>query len=184
MNIFVLDKIAKVAAKEHCDKHVVKMIVESGQMLSTAHRILDGTETIRSSKSGKRMVKYWEMDNQYDENLLYKAVHMKHPCTLWTMESSENYNWHWDLFNALCDEYIYRYKRVHKTDELLRGRLLRPPINIPQGPMTEFRQAMFEYCKDPDPIKAYRTYYHEKPFKMVWTDRPTPTWYKPKTLTI
>ena len=183
MNIFVLDKIAKVAAREHCDKHVVKMIVESGQMLSTAHRILDGTETIRPSKSGKRMVKYWEMDNEYDENLLYKAVHMKHPCTIWTMESSENYFWHWDLFNSLCDEYIYRYKRVHKTDELLRGRLLRPPENIPQGPMTEFRQAMFEHCKDPDPVKAYRAYYHEKPFKMVWTNRPTPTWYNLKTVT-
>jgi hypothetical protein len=183
MNIFVLDKEPKTAAVMHCDKHVVKMIVESGQMLSTAHRILDGKETIRPSKSGKRMVKYWELDNERDENLLYKAVHMKHPCTLWTMESSKNYHWHWQLFNYLCDEYIHRYGKVHKTDELLRGRLLFPPKNIPLGEITEFRQAMFEYCKDPDPIKAYRTYYHEKPFKMVWTNRSKPSWYKSKITT-
>ena len=88
MNIFVLDKEPREAARQHCDKHVVKMIIESAQMLSTTHRLLDGKQTIKPSISGKRMVKYWEMDNQYDENLLYKAVHMKHPCTLWTMESN------------------------------------------------------------------------------------------------
>ena len=108
MNIFVLDKKPREAARQHCDKHVVKMIIESAQMLSTTHRLLDGKQTIKPSISGKRMVKYWEMDNQYDENLLYKAVHMKHPCTLWTMESNSNYYWHWELFNALCDEYIHR----------------------------------------------------------------------------
>ena len=92
MNIFVLDNEPREAAEQHCDKHVVKMIIESAQMLSTSHRILDGTLTRKPSKSGKTMVQYWEMDNQYDENLLYKAVHMKHPCTLWTMESSETPN--------------------------------------------------------------------------------------------
>ena len=46
--------------------------------------------------------------------------------------------------------------------------------------MTEFRQAMFEHCKDPDPIKAYRKYYHEKTFKMVWTNRDVPSWYSYK----
>ena len=180
MNIFVLDKKPREAARQHCDKHVVKMIIESAQMLSTTHRLLDGKQTIKPSISGKRMVKYWEMDNQYDENLVYKAVHMKHPCTLWTMESNSNYYWHWELFNALCDEYIHRYKRIHKTDELLRGRLLQPPKNIPIGGMTEFRQAMFEHCKDPNPIKAYRKYYHEKTFKMVWTNRDVPSWYSYK----
>ena len=180
MNIFVLDNEPREAARQHCDKHVVKMIIESAQMLSTSHRVLDGALTRKPSKSGKTMVQYWEMDNQYDENLLYKAVHMKHPCTLWTMESSENYHWHWELFNALCDEYIHRYKRVHRTDELLRGRLLRPPENIPQGPMTPFRQAIFEDCKGPDPVKAYRKYYHAKTFKMVWTNREVPAWYSYK----
>ena len=56
----------------------------------------------------------------------------------------------------------------------------KPPKNIPIGGMTEFRQAMFEHCKDPNPIKAYRKYYHEKTFKMVWTNRDVPSWYSYK----
>ena len=176
MNIFVLDKDPKVAAKEHCDKHVVKMIVESAQMLSTAHRILDGTPVKKPSKSGKTMQWHYELTDERDHKM-YKAVHMKHPCTLWTMESSENYHWHWRLFNSLCDEYIFRYKKVHKTDYLLRGALLQEPQNLPQGELTPFRLAMFEDCKGPDPIESYRTYYHAKQFKMVWTKRPTPKWW-------
>ena len=180
MNIFVLHSDPEIAAKQHCDKHVCKMIVESAQMLSTAHRLLDGVETKRKSKSGKTMQKYWRLKNKKDENLLYKAVHRKHPCTLWTMESSKNYHWHWQLFNSLCDEYIHRYGKIHKSDQLLRGRLLFPPKNIPINHLTEFRQAMFEQCKGPDAVEAYRKYYHAKTFKMVWTNREVPAWYSYK----
>ena len=176
MNIFVLDKDPVVAAKEHCDKHVVKMIVESAQMLSTAHRILDGTEDRRPSKSGKRMVQYWELPDEREKHF-YKAVHMKHPCTIWTMESIENYRWHWKLFNALCDEYTYRYGKIHKTDSLLRKDLFWGPANISNNGLTPFRMAMFEDCKGPDVVKSYRTYYHAKDFKMVWTKRPAPNWW-------
>ena len=84
MNIFVLDKNPIVAAQLQCDKHVVKMIVESAQMLSTAHRMLDGQEYKAPSKSGKRMVKKWKLKNHDD--VIYSAVHMGHPCTVWTME--------------------------------------------------------------------------------------------------
>ena len=61
MNIFVLDTDPVTAAQLQCDKHVVKMIVESAQMLSTAHRMLDGTIQIAPSKSGKRMVKHYRL---------------------------------------------------------------------------------------------------------------------------
>ena len=87
MNIFAINENPIVAAQEQCDKHVVKMIVESAQMLSTAHRILDGAKTKKLSKSGKRMVDYWVHPNKNIENTLYKAVHPSHPSTLWTMES-------------------------------------------------------------------------------------------------
>ena len=70
MNIFILHSDPEIAAKQHCDKHVCKMIVESAQMLSTAHRLLDGVETKRKSKSGKTMQKYWRLKNKKDENLL------------------------------------------------------------------------------------------------------------------
>jgi len=76
MNLFVLNKDPVKAAQLQCDKHVVKMIVESAQMLSTAHRMLDGTLERRASKSGKTTVKYWTMPDER-ENIFYKAVHMK-----------------------------------------------------------------------------------------------------------
>lgn len=136
MNIFVLDKNPIRAAQLQCDKHVVKMIVESAQMLSTAHRILDGTKTKRPSKSGKRMVDYWVHPNNNLENTLYKAVHPSHPSTLWTMESIQNYIWHYDHWYALCVEYQYRYKKVHSTETLLEYVLSIPPKNIPHTDMT------------------------------------------------
>jgi len=180
MNIFVLNENAKIAAQQHCDKHVVKMIIESAQMLSTAHRILDGKPERRPSKSGKTMQFHYVLPDDYREKHLYKSVHAKHPCTLWTMESSTNYEWHWKLFNHLCDEYTHRYGRVHETDHKLRHQLMFLPDNISHGPMTPFRQAIFDDCKGPDPVKAYRKYYHAKTFKMVWTKREVPDWYSYK----
>ena len=52
MNIFVVDEHPIAAANQMIDKHVVKMILESGQMLSTAHRVLDGEEWTDYSKNG------------------------------------------------------------------------------------------------------------------------------------
>ena len=99
MNLFILDKDPIKAAQLQCDKHVVKMIVESAQMLSTAHRMLDGIETRRRSKSGKTMSKYWELPDDR-ESVLYKAVHMGHPCTVWTMQNDNNYQWAANRFDC------------------------------------------------------------------------------------
>ena len=57
MNVFVLSECPIESAEMMCDKHIPKMIVEAAQMLSTAHRMLDGYMEKRPSKSGKRMVK-------------------------------------------------------------------------------------------------------------------------------
>ena len=78
MNLFILNVDPIVAAQDQCDKHVVKMIVESGQMLSTVHRMLDGTETKRRSVSGKTMTKYYELPDER-EDIIYKACHFNHP---------------------------------------------------------------------------------------------------------
>ena len=101
MNVFILHEDPVVAAQMHCDKHVPKMIVESAQMISTAHRMLDGSTIKKPSKSGKRIINYWEHPDPIDEELLYKAVHHNHPCTVWTRESLHNYNWHYELFAEL-----------------------------------------------------------------------------------
>ena len=83
VNIFVLDKDPVTAARTQCDKHVVKMIVESGQMLSTTHRVLDGVEYIDRTRNGRR-IKRWRLpDNR--EQFLYKGSFVNHPCTKWTI---------------------------------------------------------------------------------------------------
>jgi hypothetical protein len=186
MNLFILDKDPILAAQLQCDKHVVKMIVESAQMLSTAHRMLDGRQTRIRSTSGKTMSKAWVLTDDR-EDALYKAVHMSHPCTVWTMQSTQNYHWHWIHFEALCNEYTYRYGKVHATDKLLRKKLKEVPFNIPIGNRTQFPLAMKSNpeCMFPDdPVKSYRMFYQTKQdrFKMVWTNREVPEWFKVKEL--
>ncbi len=180
MNIFILNDDPVIAAKEQCDKHVVKMIVESAQMLSTAHRMLDGVMDKRRSKSGKTMSKYWELPDAR-EGSLYKAVHMGHPCTVWTMESSANYSWHYKHFIALCDEYTYRYGKVHASDTKLRHVLQAIPKNIPNIDRTPFKLAMGSNpeCMLEDAIESYQRFYEtkQKRFTMTWSKRPMPSWF-------
>lgn len=181
MNIFVLDNDPVIAAQQQCDKHVVKMIVESAQMLSTAHRMLDGKQEKRLSKSGRTNVKYWVHPDPHMESELYKAVHMGHPCTVWTMESNNNYNWHYVHFVALCNEYKFRYGKEHASDKKLREVLKATPKNIPIGYLTPFKLAMGSNpeCMFEDAVKSYRLFYQTKQerFKMVWTKRNTPNWF-------
>lgn len=181
MNIFVLDTDPVVAAQLQCDKHVVKMIVESAQMLSTVHRMLDGTMERRRSKSGKMMLKYWAHPDHGMEANLYKAVHTGHPCTVWSLESSANYYWHLNHFEALLNEYEYRYNKKHSSGRLMRY-LLNPPINIPSGGITPFKLAMGsnpECIDNNDPVGSYRKFYQTKQerFKMAWTARKIPDWF-------
>ena len=182
MNIFILSDDPVQAAQLQCDKHIVKMVLESAQMLSTAHRMLDGNVMKAPSKSGKRMVnKYVHPDLDMNE-ALYNAVHFNHPCTVWTMQSAKNYAWHFRHFIALCNEYKYRYGKTHMTDEKLRCVLAKYPENIPKKKQTPFALAMQNepQCIFPnDPVKSYRSYYKTKQerFKMVWTKRETPEWF-------
>ena len=184
INLFVLDEDPVIAAQLQCDKHVVKMIVESAQMLSTAHRMLDGIPKKGPSKSGKTVTKKWSFTDSR-EDIFYKAVHIHHPCTVWTMKSDANYKWHYSHFIALCDEYTYRYGKIHSTDTLLRDKLKNPPKNIPVGCLTKQPLAMNSNpeCMFPDDVvKSYRMFYQTKQerFKMVWTDRNIPEWFKVK----
>jgi hypothetical protein len=179
MNIFILDNDPVIAAQEQCDKHVVKMIVESAQMLSTVHRMLDGVMERRPSKSGA-MLQYWKLNDQR-ENILYKACHFNHPSTVWTRESKANYQWHYQHFIALCDEYTYRYGKVHSTDTKLRIALQQIPTNIPEKHMTPFKLAMGSNpeCMLEDAVESYRRFYEtkQKRFTMIWTKRPVPKWF-------
>ena len=159
MNIFYLDKNPKIAAQMMCDKHVVKMILESAQMLSTAHRVLDG--------------------DKYAEKMgLYKLAHKNHPSTIWVRTSKKNYWWLWKHYDALMNEYTYRYGKIHATSRL-RDALFKPPTNIVHGvPVTDPPQCMPDYCKGDDTVLSYQTYYIvEKSGFAKWKKREKPEWF-------
>lgn len=175
MNIFYLHKDPKKAAEYHVDKHCVKMILETCQLLSTAHRILDGDQVMGKTATG-RNVKRWVLPDDRNE-VLYTATHVNHPSAVWARASSSNYAWLHTLLNELCNEYTYRYGKVHKCEQIgLVGRLARLPNNIPDKDFTEPTPAMPEQYKIMgDSIQSYRNYYNgEKQRMFSWKKRDVP----------
>lgn len=156
MNLFYIDKDPKIAARYQCDKHNVKMIQETALMLSTAHH---------------------EFDSSVKEHV-YKPAYRNHPSTKWLRSSAESYFWGFKHLYHLCQEYTYRYGKVHKTSNLL------PILGcIPEGLDKTYDwqdppQCMYDECKDPDTITAYRNYYkvRRNEIDMRWTNREIPAW--------
>jgi len=154
MNIFILDRSPIKAAQYHADKHVVKMILESAQMLSTAVRHYE-------------QVPY-----------LYKAAYKNHPCTKWAQSSKENFVWLCDLAESLCAEYTYRYGKEHKSGHIIQMAKKYAHL-IPTKTLTPFAQAMPNQYKHENAVKAYRDYYiHEKRLLLIYTKREVPYWLK------
>lgn len=170
LNIFALDKNPKKAAEMMCDKHIVKMIIESFQMFSSV------------------------IDSNYDENLLlgvtkpsaflgmyqYPKSVPQHPCTMWIAKSKGNYKWMLKHTRALCGEYRKRYNKVHKAEGMLmivEGQL--PYLKFEVDRKTKFVQAMPENAKDKDPVRGYRNYYNLYKFMFAkWKMGNVPAWYK------
>jgi len=174
MNIFQVDNDPVIAAQSLVDRHVVKMILETAQLLSTAHRLLDGALYVDSS-SGRNIKRYKLNDGR--ETVLYKATHAMHPSAVWCRESVENYLWLVDHFAALLDEYTYRYGKRHKCADLLYD-LQSPPFNLKEFESTAMRCAMpDEYKISEDPVINYRTYYKNgKKHLFKFTKRQPPEW--------
>jgi hypothetical protein len=150
MNIFKLDESPVVSAKYACDKHVVKMILESAQMLCAVHP--EGTAP-------------------------YKRSFYNHPCTKWVRESAKNYEWLLMHAYALCDEYTRRYGKVHKTQAVIDwcddNRLELPDIGLTKQPT-----CMPDYCKTESVVDSYRKYYiNEKAKFAKWKDGNIPSWF-------
>lgn len=158
MNIFYLDHDVKLCASWHFDKHVIKMILESCQLLCAAHHMLD--------------------NNPSEE--LYKMTHANHPSAIWVRQSVHNYMWLWELTLALNEEYKRRYKKTsdHLSIVKLRHILSIAPDLIPDVPFFEPPQCMPEEFRTDDAEQAYRFYYCEgKKHLAVWTDTETPYWF-------
>lgn len=157
MNIFALDEDTTLAAQYHCNRHVVKMIVEYAQILSTAHRILDGKQVISQSKTGRRSA-IWVLQGERDQ--LYKATHINHPSSVWARISTENYRWLHSLLVAVSKEYTYRYGREHKcSSDGLIDMLEDEPDNVPSGILTPVILAMSDEYKLSCHVESYRNYY-------------------------
>ena len=180
MNIFLLSLNPYICALWHCDQHCIKMILEYAQVLSTAHRVLDGKLTTEKTANGRSIKRYKFLSYDDRENLLYKSTHVNHPSAIWARESDANYRWLYNLFCCLCDEYTKRYKKVHKSDTKLREFLKNEPMYIDEGPLTPIPQAMpDEYKVENDPILAYRIFYvYSKSRFAEWKHTEIPWWYK------
>jgi hypothetical protein len=177
MNVFYLDADPRKAAHMHLDKHVVKMIIEYAQLLSTAHRMLDGEMYLDKTKNG-RSIKRWRLDDEREE-ILYKASHVNHPSAVWVRQSEQNYKWLYQLWYELCKEYTFRYGKEHLTFTKLKNVIGFPPKNIDNLNFTQPTPAMpDEYKYDGDSLKSYREYYKgaKKSFAK-WTKREVPTWF-------
>jgi len=177
MNIFYVETDPYKAAESMVDKHVVKMILESAQLLSTAHRLLDGVEYVGQSQSGRK-AKRWRLPDERDD-ILYSATHINHPSAVWCRQTNNNYTWLYCHFVGLLNEYTYRYGKTHKCAESTFRQLLQTlPANIPVGPLTPVTPAMLdEYKIGNDSLASYRNYYKVgKTHLHKWTKRETPQW--------
>lgn len=181
MNIFFLDEDPRKAAEYMVDKHVVKMIVETAQLLSTAHRVIDGLEVqLELEKDGRtRRKKVWVLDD-YRNDLFYSATHINHPSAIWCRESVENYNWLVDHLFALGDEYTYRYNKKHATIEKLGYYIQSPPHDLREWDWTKPKCAMGEeFIISDNYVENYRNYYkHGKANLHKWKNREVPDWIK------
>lgn len=162
MNIFCLDSDPVIAAQQHCDKHCVKMILESAQLLCTAFHL----QSI---------------------NAPYRKTHENHPSAIWTRKTRGNFEWLVDHSDALSKEYTFRYGKIHKTSEVISWiKQNKHLLTFDSDQLTEFSVAISptQNCRQhPDFEKSsvvdkYRLYYKlDKASFCKWTNRPTPAWF-------
>ena len=153
MNVFYLDSNPLFAARYHNDKHCVKMIVESCQLLSTALR-----------------------EHGVIDDRLYKSTHKNHPSAIWARSSVHNYSWLISLTGYLLLEYTIRYGKEHKCTEKLDV-FIEYIDKIPYGEFTVPPQCMPDECKCDDTVQAYRNYYMKHKRHIAQWKTNTPEWF-------
>ena len=152
MNIFVLDRDPKIAATMACDKHVVKMVLETAQMLCT-------------------------VVSRHGHEAPYRATHAKHPCTIWAGHTKANWDWLTAHGRALCAEYTKRYGKVHKSEAIIEY-CTRLKLDFESHQLTPFAQAMPPQYKDDCVVTAYRNYYRGEKARFATWKTQTPDWWR------
>jgi hypothetical protein len=156
MNIFFLDWDVEKSAQYHCDKHVVKMILETAQLLCSAHHMTD----------------------QVTDQVPYKLAHKNHPCSIWVRESLSNYLYLCELGLELCKEYTHRYGKRHKSQQVIEW-CVTNKVKICDKGVTDPPKAMPEEYKVSDVIQSYRNYYCGAKARFAnWKNREIPVWFK------
>jgi hypothetical protein len=160
MNIFFLDENPTLSAKYHVDKHVVKMILETAQLLCGVHHATD----------------------QVTDQVPYKLSHKNHPCAIWARESLSNYLYLCELGLELGKEYTYRYGKRHKSIEVIEWCIVNKP-NIPDIGFTKPAMAMPDEFKVDSVVESYRNYYMGAKSDLAsWKNREKPFWFGKKEL--
>lgn len=135
MNIFYLHENPERAAEYHYNKHVIKMVIETAQMLCTAHHVCG------------------------DGDVPYRKTHPNHPTTQWVRASKKHYQWAYRFMLALGNEYTKRYGKVHMTIQKCKEPLKRIPSGITANTWVEPPQAMPDEFRNENTIQAYWDYY-------------------------
>ena len=184
INIFILDYDMKKNVEAYCDAHIVKMQLESVQMLCTTYwvdRVL-GNKT-KLSIEEQKLVKKIAFNLVEEQKLEYyrPISNMNHPCAIWIRESLENYLYLKQLTYFMHDEWKKRYKhpatKLHKSVGVLN--ILPDPVNLPNIGLTEFAQAVLPKHKHKDAVTAYRNYYIDTKSKIAkWKTSPPKWWGK------
>jgi hypothetical protein len=147
MNIFIVNSDPVIAAWSLCDKHYVKMVLETAQLLCSCC-----------------------------SDAPYKPAFLNHPCSKWVRQSINNFDWLCKHGIALCEEYTFRYGKKHKSQEVIEWCMEHKP-DLPKVGQTPFVQAMPDEYKNKDPVVAYRKYYiGAKKHILVYTKRMPPSW--------
>lgn len=174
MNIFFLDRDPVICAQYHCDRHVVKMVTEYSQLLSSAIWVHDEPAAL----------KLYERKNIYNApyHITGKRSHFNHPMMIWTRESRANFEWLRKLTWALAEEYWHRYGMYKNRQHLAAVNCayhLKATRRFPEYEFTDPPQSMPEQYKRKDPVKAYRLLYKEEKIRFAtYTNREIPKWLR------
>lgn len=153
MNIFILSYDMKESASFQVKKHCIKMPLESAQLLSTCHRVLESDQA----------------------KFLYKKTHVNHPCSIWVRESKSNYEWLFNFLLAQFEEFRFRRGKAHSSERLV-DLLSNNPVDEDIG-LTPFALCMPDHYKTECAVESYRNFYNGDKYHLFeWDKRPKPEW--------
>lgn len=188
MNIFALDKDPKKAAEYHNNRHTVKMILESVQLLVTPYYTLNGIHSRKDAKQFRGQLTL--MYPSFPRDRFYGFGYYSHPCARWVQHSEANFRWLIDLAYALCEEYTLRYGKVHACQEVVEWFDDNPPnghgvptlvwksnpLTVPAN-ATTIKDSYTEFPDWETAVETYRQYYRTDKRHLAEWKTEIPSWF-------